>query len=375
MKYLSQENPEIFKDKHVIVRVDFNVPIENGTVSNAEAFRIYAALPTIHLLQNAGAKIVLISHIGRSGDSLQPVADFIIKNIPELKLQFVPEITGDQVNTAIANLKSGECVLLENVRKNPGEESNDPEFAKTLAGYGEYFVEDAFAVAHREHASLVGVPKILPAYLGLLTESEIQHLQQALHPQSPSILIMAGIKFETKLPLIQKLMPLYDHVLLGGGLLNTYLKQSGISIGQSVHDEVADLSAILNNSKVIIPDQVIVERDSKPQTVVIREVQENDTIVDVVIDEAIKEKIKNSKIVVWNGPLGWYEKGYMQSSLDIVAQLHPADQESIVGGGDTITVIRKESLQDKISFLSTGGGAMLEYLQQGTLPAIDAVTH
>ena len=370
MNYLSQQNGEMFNGKRVIVRVDFNVPIENGFVSESEAFRIHAVIPTINFLKNAGAKIILISHIGRDGDSLSPVADYIAKVLPELDVKFIPQIIDESVNTAISNLENGSVLLLENIRQNPGEEKNDSEFARILASYADYYVNDAFAVSHRAHASVVGIPAIIPGYVGLLIESEINHLNQALHPQSPSMLIMAGIKFETKLPLIEKLLPLYDSVILGGGLLNTYLKSSNVSVGKSVIDASADLSSIIGNVKIIIPEVVIVERDGGSHEINTHEVMENDVIVDVVISDKMKELIKTTHTVVWNGPLGWYEKGYMQSTLDIVANLG-TQTHTIVGGGDTVTVIRKEKLENKITFLSTGGGAMLEYLQDGTLPGIE----
>ncbi len=361
MNYLSQQNPNNFLGKRVVVRVDFNVPLEDGIVSESEAFRIHAVVPTIQFLKSAGANIVLLSHIGRSGDSLQPVADYLEKNLPELGISFSPD-----------GIINGDCVLLENVRKNSGEESNDPEYAKQLASLGDYFVNDAFAVSHRAHASVVGIAGLLPSYAGFLLESEIQNLNKALQPESPSVLIMAGIKFETKLPLIEKLLPVYDTVILGGGLLNTYLKSFGLNIGKSVIDSSANLSTITGSSKLVIPEKIILEREGSAQTVTTSQVQENDTIMDVVIDDNMKELLSSAKTVVWNGPLGWYEKGYMESSLDIVANLG-TQTHSIVGGGDTVTVIRKEHLEDKISFLSTGGGAMLEYLQNGTLVGLSAL--
>lgn len=361
MNYLSQQQPELFTGKRVVVRVDCNVPLENGIVSESEAFRIHAIIPTVTFLKNAGAKIILISHIGRSGDTLAPVADYIAKNLPELGVMFSPDGT-------IAS----DCILLENVRKNPGEESNDLEYAKQLASFGDYFVNDAFAVSHRAHASVVGIAKLLPSFAGLLLESEIEHLNKALKPEFPSVLIMAGIKFETKLTLIEKLLPLYDTVILGGGLLNTYLKSFGLNIGISVIDNSANLSSIVGSTKITIPEKVIIERESVLQVVTISQVQENDIIVDIVIDNNIKELLGAAKMVVWNGPLGWYEKGYMQSTVDIVNSLGK-QTKSIVGGGDTVTVIRKEHLEDRVSFLSTGGGAMLDYLQNGNIVGLQCL--
>ena len=362
MKFLSQTQPELFNGKRVIVRVDFNVPILDGVVSESEAFRIHAAVPTINFLKNAGAQIVLLSHIGRAGDSLAPVADYISQNLPELGITFSPDgtITSD-------------CVLLENVRKNPGEESNDPAYAQQLASMGDYFVNDAFAVSHRAHASVVGIANILPSFAGFLLEQEIDHLHQALQPVSPSVLVMAGVKFETKLPLIEKLLPLYDAIILGGGLLNTYLQQSGIAVGGSVVDTAADLKTIVGDEKIMIPDQVIVERDGQPSTVKLSEIIDGDVIVDIVLSEAMRGKATIAKMIVWNGPLGWYEKGYIQGSKDLLGICDPLRQNVIIGGGDTVTLIRELHMEPHASFISTGGGAMLEYLQNGTLPGIDAL--
>jgi phosphoglycerate kinase len=372
MNYLSQQNPEIFNGKRIIVRVDFNVPLEHGTVSESEAFRIHAIVPTIQYFKNAGAKIILISHIGRGGDSLAPVVDYLAEKLPELGVQFIPSILGEQVEQIVSNLQNSDIILLENIRQNSGEEKNDAEFGKKLASYADYYVNDAFAVSHRAHASVVGIAKHIPSFAGLLLESEIKNLNKALKPESPSVLIMAGIKFETKLPLIEKLLPFYDSVLLGGGLLNTYLKVFGLNIGTSVFDDSAILSSIIGSTKLVIPEKVVIERGEVAQEVTTLEIQENDTIVDVVIDNNIKELLNAAQTVVWNGPLGWYEKGYTKSTIDIIENLGPKT-DSIVGGGDTVTVIRKEHLENNISFLSTGGGAMLEYLQQGTLCGIDVL--
>jgi phosphoglycerate kinase len=363
MKYLSQQNPELFQHKNVVVRVDFNVPLDDGTVSESEAFRIHAAVPTLTWLKNAGAHIVILSHIGRSGDSLAPVADYIKKHIPELGMTFSQTGAVDS-----------DCVLLENVRKNPGEEANDPAYVQALAHLGDFFVNDAFAVSHRAHASVVGIASLLPSFAGLLMEQEIEHLRGALEPKSPSVLIMAGVKFETKLPLIEKLLPTYDAVILGGGLLNTYLKSSSVSVGNSVIDDTADLSSIIGNEKILIPDQVIVERNGSSEQISIAEIAEGDVIVDMVLSEQMRSKITIAKTVVWNGPLGWYEKGYIASSKELLGLCDPSRQDVIIGGGDTVTLIRQFTMESHASFVSTGGGAMLEYLQNSTLPGIEALS-
>lgn len=374
MNFLSQNSLHDFTGKRVLVRVDFNVPLADEIISPHESYRIESAAKTIEWLQSADAKIILLSHIGRQGDSLRPVADYIQKRFPHWNLEFIPSLQGQLVSEKVANLKNGNCILLENVRSHPGEESNDLDFAGQLASLGELYVNDAFAASHRKHASIVGIPKFLPSFAGFLVESEIHQLQHALHPIKPSVLIMGGIKFETKLPLIEKFLPKYQKVILGGGLLNTFLKQSGYQIGKSTHDTSANLESLLDNRKIIIPDQVTVERDDRLViTIPVEDVQENDCIVDIMISHDMHKIIENAQTIVWNGPLGWYERGYVESSRDIAFSLIPEDQVSLVGGGDTVTLLKQENLDQRITFLSTGGGAMLEYLEQGTLPGLEVL--
>jgi len=372
MNFLSQQSTGQFFGKRVIVRVDVNVPVTDGMVSDREAFRIHAMVPTISWLREAGAKIILIAHIGRSGDSLKPVFDYLNHQFPEWNSSFAPEIFGETTKQMIDGMSPRDCVLLENLRMDTREELNDPDFARALADYGDYFVNDAFGVCHREHASVVGISGIIPSFAGTVIEQEIHHLGQVLQPEHPAVLVMAGIKFETKLPLIQKLLPAYEYVILGGGLLNTYLAQMHYQIGTSVFDDQADLRPLLGNQKILLPESVIVERDGVGNQVFLSDVTPSDIIVDIVLTDMMRQVITSAQTVVWNGPLGWYEKGYIQSSLDLVSAINPRAQ-SIVGGGDTVTLLAQQGASDKVSFLSTGGGAMLEYLEKGTLPGLRAL--
>lgn len=372
MNFLSQVPMDFFKEKKVILRVDFNIPIRDGKVLDTDAYRISAVEQTVQWLQGAGAKIILMSHIGRSGDTLEPVADYIQEKFPSWQLQFCDAVVGQKVTHAIEQMNFGSCLLLENIRTDAREEQGDDEFAQQLAGYADMYVNDAFGACHRSHASVTGIPKYIPGYAGFLIESELHQLQHAFNPVKPALLIMAGIKFETKLPLIEKLIPDYDFVLLGGGLLNTYLVQSGYSIGKSVFDSTASLQSILGNKKIIIPEQLIIERDGESKQVVLSEIESDDVIVDVVISKKIQEIIEKSETIIWNGPLGWYEKGYKQSVHDIVELLYD-EQMIIAGGGDIVSLLRQEKLDHVITFLSTGGGAMLEYLEQGTLPGLEVL--
>ncbi len=372
MKFLSQSEMSDFKNKRVIVRVDFNVPIYDGVVSTDDAYRISAVAPTVQWLQGAGAKIILISHIGKSDDTLEPVAKYITKEFPEWNISFCNKVTGNEVMQKINDTPFGSCVLLENLRSDEREEKNEISFSQELATYADMYINDAFGVCHRNHASVVSLPKLLPSSAGFLIEAELHQLRHAFNPKHPSLLIMAGIKFDTKLPLIEKLLPNYDHVVLGGGLLNTYLVQSGYTIGNSVFDTSATLESLLGNKKILVPEQVIVERENVSQTIVTTDIQEQDIIVDIVITSKIQEVIEKAETIIWNGPLGWYEKGYKQSAHDIV-DLFYENQTIIAGGGDIVSLLRQEKLDHAITFLSTGGGAMLEYLEQGTLPGLEVL--
>ncbi len=376
MNYLSQASPKLFKDKYVLLRTDMNVPIVDGIVSFAESYRIDQSMQTINYLHTAGAKLIIITHIGRDGETLLPVAHYIQKNYPTLELQFVGQVTGTSVTDTVTRMNTGDVVMLENLRSDRREETADEIFAHEFVTLTDYYVDDAFAVMHRNHTSITTLPELMgseKSFAGLLVETELQNLEPLLSPISPSIVIMAGIKFETKLPLIEKLLPIYNYVLLGGGLLNSYLRAMNIYIADSVYDSGTDLSHLVGNEKIIIPEQVIITRDNEVLTISINEVQPHDMIVDIVLSEKMRGLITDAKTILWNGPLGWYEHGYVTSSREIAELCNPENQTVIIGGGDTVTLLRSLKLENHTSFISTGGGAMLDYLQSGTLVGIDAL--
>ena len=366
----SVKNIPDLKGKKVLVRADFNVPLDaKGRV--VDTFRIKAALPTIQFLQKKGAKVILISHIGREPqESLKPVYTALKKFIP---VMFVPEIIGDSTLSAISSMKNGDVVLLENLRSNPGEKAGDAAFAKSLAKLGDAYVNEAFPVSHRPDASIVALPKLLPAYAGLQLEREVKHLSLALTPKHPFIFIQGGAKAETKIPLLKKYLKDADHVFVGGELANDFFKAEGDQIGQSKTDsDLPALKSMRKNKKLILPDTVVVLKDGKKKTVGLHEVSKDESILDVGLPsiDALGELIKKAKLILWNGPMGYYEGGYTKGTEEVLKLLAAAKGNTIIGGGDTAVLVDKKKMSDKFTFVSTGGGATLEFLAKGTLPGI-----
>lgn len=348
---INQLNSEDLKGKKVLVRVDFNVPVKGDEV--VDDYRIVRALPTINFLREAGAKLLLISHIETKDvdvPTLKPVYDYLSKLFP---LSFVEDIDTPT---------EGDIVLFENIRRYEGEKKNDQEFSKKLAALADMYVNDAFAVSHREHASVVGVPQYLPSYAGLLLSDEIKHLtvEDSKHP---FLFILGGAKFETKLPLIEKFLDKADKIFVGGALANDLLKLKGIDVKESLLS-TADISIdhLLSNPKIAVPEDFIWNEegtgimDAGPKTI-----------------ESLKTDIADAKYILWNGPLGNYEKGYKEGTISLSKLIGASEAESVVGGGDTLASIKELNLMDEFTFISTGGGAMLELLLKGTLPGIQAL--
>jgi phosphoglycerate kinase len=362
--------------KKVLLRTDFNVPLgENGTISGDEAVRIERSLETIKFLKKEKAKVIIISHIGRDGnDSLRPIAEYLSKKI---KLTFLKGHIQDFVHEHIEAMKPGDIVMLENLRQDEGEVTNNSSFARGLSRLADIYVNDAFAVSHRRHASIVGIPKFLPSYSGILLDEEVSHLSKAIKkPKKPFLFILGGAKFETKLPLIKKYLKIADIIFVGGALQNNFFKADGKEIGKSLVDTKRyNLGSLIKTKKVILPKDVLVRDGENIRTVSVEEVSKNDTIVDIGPDSVkdLIEKIQTSKTVLWNGPLGLYEQGFTTSTEAIAKALSKSKAMSIVGGGDTVVTIKKLKLEKKIGFVSTGGGAMLEYLEKGKLPGIEAL--
>ena len=360
------------KGKRVLLRVDFNVPIKNGVVQ--DDIRIVKALPTIKFLQKKGAKIILLTHLGKGGESLLPVVKSASKI---LKFTFIPEIISEKVEESVSKMRNGDILLLDNIRNDKGEQTCDKTFAKNLAKLGDIYVNDAFPVSHRADASVVLLPKILPSYIGFRMEEELNELTLTLkNKKHPFLFILGGAKFSTKIPLLTKYLNIADYVFLGGALLNDVLKTKGLEIGKSLVDVIDfDLSKIIKNKKLILPEYVLVKSDGHTIEKKVNEVGKDDFILDIGESSfnELSVLIKKSKLILWNGPLGKYEDGgdvFTRKTLKLISQIKT---ESIIGGGDTANLVDEMKLEKKFTFVSTGGGATLEFLAKGTLPGIKAL--
>ncbi len=363
---------ELIKDikgKAILLRVDFNVPIADGEVE--DDFRIKKALPTIEFLQKKGAKLVIITHLGKGGETLLPVANTLNKYI---KTKFIEKITGTEVEQAVAEMNNGDVILLQNLRNDKGEQECNKIFAMNLAKLAEVYVNEAFSVDHRKDASTVLLPQLLPSYAGFQLSDEVKNLSRAFDtPKHPFLFILGGAKFSTKMPLIEKYLELADSVFIGGALANDFFKASGYEVGKSLVDENSyDIGKILKNKKLILPIDVIVGDGEKFINKRASEVQKNESILDIGEQSVhnLASIISKAKLILWNGPLGKYEAGGAKSTKEILKLVADSKAESIVGGGDTVSLISEMKMEDKFSFVSTGGGATLDFLANGTLPGI-----
>jgi phosphoglycerate kinase len=376
MKCIDEIPAAELKGKRVLVRAGLDLSIDkNGEA--IDELRVRKAPETLKYLSAAGAKVIILSHIGRDPSNTNaPVARALNKY---LKVFYVPDLLGDAAKGAVAAMKEGEIVLLENLRQYYDlEKSNDPEFAKSLASLGDIYVNDAFSNSHRSHASMVGIPKLLPSYAGCIVKEEVVHLNEALHPIHPALAIIGGAKFETKDPVIRTFLASYDNVCVVGAIANDILRVQGHSVGRSLISEHAPEKEVALNPKLISPVDVTVEREDKQAFVKeLDAVAAGDKIVDMGPDTIAKlaPVIVNAKFIIWNGPTGLYEDGYTTYTLAIGELLSKSDAHKVIGGGDTIALLEKSGVSsERLGFLSTGGGAMLEYLLKGTLPAIEALT-
>jgi phosphoglycerate kinase len=380
--------------KRVFVRVDFNVPLADGKVTDDS--RIRAAIPTILTLVHAGAKVILASHLGRPNgkvsDSLRlrPVG----QRLTELLRRNVP-VTGDALGLgtedALRRMRPGEILLLENLRFHAEEEANDPAFAATLASYADIYVNDAFGSAHRAHASTVGVPKLLPAYAGLLMERELEMLSKLLEsPERPFAAILGGAKVSDKIRVIDNLLTKVDLLILGGGMANTFLLAQGKAIGKSLAepDRVQDAQRILrtaekNKVRVVLPVDVIVAKEvtrgTEYKTLPAEKIPASWHIVDLgrASQDLVVDALKDVKTVFWNGPLGVFEIPSFAHGTNAVARLLADRAEHgatvVIGGGDSVASITQQGLADKMTHISTGGGASLEFLEGRELPGVSVL--
>ena len=392
MKVISDHNLNL-KGKKVLLRVDLNVPMKNGAIS--ETSRIEKIIPTIKLLLEKQAKIIILSHIGRpkgnivKGMSLEPISKKLSSLINQeiiFNNKAINEISISEVN----NIQNSSIMMLENIRFNKGEEANDEKFSKEISNLGDIYVNDAFSVSHRSHASVEGVTKFIPSYYGLQITEEIDALKKITSEiKKPITLIMGGSKISTKIKIINNLIKKFDNIIIVGGMANTLLKHSGKKIGKSIcENNCGDLiKEILKNSKkynckITYPIDVVVSKsmESFGKNKDINDINEDDIILDIgkkTIDN-IKEIINKTNTVLWNGPAGYFESPNFQEGtkqiLEIISQR--TDNKnifSVAGGGETVAAINKFNKINSFTFVSTAGGAFLEYLEGKTLPGIKAL--
>lgn len=360
------------EERKVLVRVDFNVPLDkNGVLNSSGDWRIQKSLETIKHLQNGKAKTVLISHIGRDkNESLKPVADYLQKFLP---VKFIPTWDKEIIATIVGDMQAGDIVMLENLRQNDGEEQNDERFVSFLASLGSMYVNEAFSVSHRAHASIVGIPDYLQSFAGFWFQKEVENLGKVLeNVELPFLFILGGAKFDTKMDLIKKFTLIASEIFIGGALANNFFKTVGFNVGKSLIDKNASVREFFNEARIKIPFDVVVKGRGGTE---LADIGDNDVIADIgpkTLAE-LKNTIPTFKTVLWNGPLGLYEDGYDVGSKEILKSIAKADNFSVIGGGDTVELVKQLNLQNDISFVSTGGGAMLEFLIKGTLVGIEAL--
>ncbi|MBX3119644.1 MAG: phosphoglycerate kinase [Fimbriimonadaceae bacterium] len=376
------------KGKRVLVRCDFNVPLEGGLITDDR--RITEALPTIKHLLDSGAAVILCSHLGRPKGvspefSLLPVAK-CLSELLDQRVPLLPDCVGPEVEEACRALRFGEAILLENVRFHPEEEQNAPAFAKQLASLADVYVNDAFGTAHRAHASTEGVAHILPGVAGFLIEKEVEYLGKALDsPKRPFVAIMGGAKVKDKIAVIESLLPKVDKLLIGGGMIFTFFKAQGFNIGNSLLDETSiDFAAELiknHSDKIVLPVDVVIASELSPtaqtRTVKVADIPDGMIGADIGSDSQhlFATVVKMAGTVVWNGPMGVFEMEPFAAGTKAVAQaLADSNAITIVGGGDSAAAIEKFGFADRVSHVSTGGGASLEFLEGKVLPGIAALT-
>ncbi|HQE93427.1 MAG TPA: phosphoglycerate kinase [Anaerolineae bacterium] len=377
------------KGKHVLMRVDFNVPMVDGVISDDK--RIRATLPTIHYILEQGAALVLMSHLGRPAGtgyeaefSLKPVAVRLAELLGR-PVKFAPDCIGPEVEAMAAALQPGEVMLLENVRFYKAETKNDPKISQQLAKLGEIFVMDAFGTAHRAQSSTEGVAHYLPAVAGFLMEKEIAFLSKATdNVEHPYVVILGGAKVSDKIGVIQNMMKLADKVLIGGGMANTFFKAQGLEVGDSlVENEVLDTAKALlaaGGDKLVLPVDAVVgdafDNDANRKVVRVTAVEPGWRILDIGPETIARyaDILKTARTVAWNGPMGVFEMpNFAAGTFAIAHILAKLDAVTIIGGGDSASAVKKAGVADKMSHVSTGGGASLEFLEGKVLPGVAAL--
>ena len=386
MKKTIRELKDI-EGKRILLRCDFNVPLDNyGDILDAS--RIVAALPTISYLLRKGAKLIICSHLGRPKGydkylSLFPVAVFLMKYFPN-RVKFCNKVVGVEAERSAAQLQKGEILVLENLRFDEGEESNDPVFVQKLAKLADIYVNDAFGVAHRKHASTYGVALKMPAAIGFLIEKELKTFENAFKgTKHPFVAIFGGAKVSDKLDLIKNIMDKADTIIIGGGMAYTFLQAKGINIGDSIvaHDKIDDAQEIMRLAKekgikILLPIDHVAYIKEKDKVVKTQLLERGMTAFDIgkKTIALFSNAIKTAKQVVWNGPVGKYEDPrFKKGTMKIAKAIAKSDAYSIIGGGDSVSAINSSGLSRYIDHLSTGGGASLKLMEGKVLPAVEVI--
>jgi phosphoglycerate kinase len=384
------------RGKRVLIRVDFNVPIENGVV--ADATRLERVLPTIARLAQAGAKVVVLSHLGRPTDgpsvdtSLRPVALKMRELMPGTKVHFIGDCVGEEPRRGLAALKPGEIAVLENVRFYPGEEKNDPQFARRIAEHGDLYVNDAFSTAHRAHATVDVIADLLPSHAGLTMMAEIAALGRALeNPERPVMGIVGGAKVSTKIEVLTHLVSRMDVLVVGGGMANTFLLAQGMKVGASLCEPdfvptAKDVMARAARSgcEIVLPSDVVIANALKEgvdwRVCPVGEVPDGALILDFGPDSiaALEQRLKGVRTVLWNGPLGAFEtapfgEGTFALARAVARFTEAGKLVSVAGGGDTVRALKEAGAASGFTYVSTAGGAFLEWLGGHELPAVRAL--
>ena len=378
--------------KKVLVRVDFNVPL-NDKQEITDETRIRAALPTIQYLLENKAKVILCSHLGRpKGEfkpefSLKPVAARL-NSLLAAKVTLAEDVIGESAEKLVAEMKDGEVVMLENVRFHKEETKNDPEFAKKLAGYADLFVNDAFGAVHRAHASTAGVADYIPAVCGFLIEKELRIMGNALeNPDRPFVAILGGAKISDKIKVIENLFEKADSLIIGGGMANTFLAAQGFNMGKSLVDQenIETAAALLATAKkkgikILLPSDAVVAKefsaDAAAEIKPIENIPEDSMMLDIGAATCMvfASEVQYAKTVIWNGPMGVAEiPQFAQGTKAVAEAMAKVDAVTIIGGGDSAAAVKKLGYADKMTHISTGGGASLEYLEGKVLPGIAAL--
>ncbi|MFA6513808.1 MAG: phosphoglycerate kinase [Patescibacteria group bacterium] len=383
MKIKSVNYFKNFKGKRVLLRVDFNVPLENNKVR--DDYKIVAGLETIKLLLSQKAKIIIITHLSDSNLSVAPVVARLRK-ILNKKIKFISETINAKVEAAVKKMGDGEIIFLENLRFNKGELEDDQIFAKQLAGLADLYVNDAFAVSHRAQASVSAVKDYLPSFAGLLLEKELKALNKVIKPKKPFVVIMGGAKINTKAPLISKLYPVANQILLGGGLANNFFKFNKLEIGRSLYDADSMLTikkllrGKMKDTKIILPVDVVV-RSTKGKISLKKtsEVKKNDAILDIGPETTTlyATYIKKAQTIIWNGPMGKFEEEHFKNGTLSIARLiatrSTGKAYGLVGGGETVEALKMSGMMQYVDWVSTAGGAMLSYLGGEKMPGLKKI--